>query len=362
VPGFDAIIDQERSIRVLTSLLTSRSIPHALLFSGIEGVGKRTAATAFAMACNCTGRTVEGGAEACGQCGACRKIATGRHPDVLRVSPSGLQIKIDQIRDLCQSLAMKPYEARVRVAIIAEAHRMNPAAGNALLKMLEEPPDRTVLILTAPQTADLLPTIVSRCQHIRFKPIAPRHLAAMLAAAYGFSPEDATLTAALADGSVTRALAMQRRGWLQRRNWILSEMAELPLRQTSALLALAEKISLAKEDIPEVLDLMATWVRDMAVAGFCPDRIIHQDLKSRITAAARRMDPRSLAHASRAIETARGRIRSNANPRLVLEVLWLSLAAAAQTGADNGHADMVHEARGAAQRGVPLDPTGRTGL
>lgn len=329
MPGFDAIIDQERSIRVLTSLLTSRSIPHGLLFTGIEGIGKRTAATAVAMACNCTGRAAEEHAAVCGECAACRKIATGRHPDVLRVAPSGLQIKIDQIRDLCQSLAMKPYEARVRVAIIAEAHRMNPAAGNALLKMLEEPPDRTVLILTAPQKADVLPTIVSRCQHVRFKPIASRHLAAMLATAYGFSPEDAQLTATLANGSVTRALAMQRRGWLQRRNWILSEMAELALRPTTALLALAEKTSLVKEDIPEWLDLMASWVRDVAVARYCPDRIIHQDLKHPIREASRRSDPGSLARADRAIVQARRRIQANANPRLALESLWLQLAAAA---------------------------------
>ena len=334
MPGFDAIIDQERSIRILTSLLTSRSIPHGLLFTGIEGVGKRTAATAFAMACNCTGKRAEERGEACGECPACRKIASDRHPDVLRVSPAGLQIKIDQIRTLCQALAMKPYEARVRVAIIAEAHRMNPAAGNALLKMLEEPPDGTVLILTAAQTSDLLPTIVSRCQHLRFKPIARVHLAAMLADAYGFSPEDAQLTAALANGSVTRALAMQRRGWIQRRNWILSEMAALARRPTTSLLALAEKTSQAKEDIPALLDLMATWVRDMAVARHCPDRIIHQDLKSQILAAARSVDPPALDRANRAIEEARRRTRSNANPRLALEVLWLSLAAAAQAKPD----------------------------
>ncbi len=329
MPGFDAIIDQERSIRVLTSLLTSRSIPHSLLFTGIDGVGKRTAATAFAMACNCTGAHVEERGEACGECTACRKIAADRHPDVLRVAPSGLQIKIDQIRSLCQSLAMKPYEARMRVAIVAEAHRMNPAAGNALLKMLEEPPDRTVLILTAPQTADLLPTIVSRCQHIRFKPIARRHLAAMLAAAYGFSPEDARLTATLANGSVTRALAMQRRGWVQRRKWVLSEMAVLAERPTTALLALAEKSSQAKEDIPEMLDLMAAWVRDVAVARYCPDRIIHQDWADPILDASRRSGLDDLIRAGQAIGVARRRIRANSNPRLTLEVLWLSLAAAA---------------------------------
>ena len=169
MPGFDSIIDQERPIRILLSLLFHGTIPHALLFTGIEGVGKKTAAVALAMACNCR-RPVA--VEPCGECAACRKIAAGAHPDILRVSPAGAMIKIDQIRELCQVLTMKPYEARVRVVIIADAHTLNPAAGNALLKMLEEPPARTVLILTAPQTGDLLPTIVSRCQHIRFKPIA----------------------------------------------------------------------------------------------------------------------------------------------------------------------------------------------
>ena len=334
MPGFDAIIDQERSIRVLKALLSSRSIPHALLFTGIEGVGKRTAATAFAMACNCTGRNVGEGGEACGECTACRKIAADRHPDLLRVEPAGLQIKIDQIRALCQTLALKPYEARVRVAIIAEAHRMNPAAGNALLKMLEEPPDGTVLILTAGQTADLLPTIVSRCQHIRFKPIARRHLSAMLASAYGFSDDDAQLTAALSGGSVTRALAMQRRGWVRRRDWILSEMAELPRRPATVLLALAEKTAQTKEDVPELLDLLATWVRDVAVAQHCPERIIHQDLKNQIVTAARRMDLAALGRANRAIEEARRRIRANANPRMALETLWFSMAAAVRAKPD----------------------------
>lgn len=332
MPGFDAIIDQERSIRVLTSLLSSGSIPHGLLFTGIEGVGKRTAATAFAMACNCTGRRGEAAGEACGECAACRRIAADRHPDVLRVAPAGLQIKIDQVRDLCRVLALRPYEARLRVAIIAEAHRLNPAAGNALLKMLEEPPDRTILILTAPQTADLLPTIVSRCQHIRFKPIARRHLAAMLASAYGFSPEEAELTAALANGSVTRALAMQRRGWIRRRNWILSEMAELDRRPAASLLALAEKSAQAKEDLGEILDLMATWVRDVAVARYCPERILHPDWKDPILDASRRSAPQALVASGRAIEEARRRLQANANPRLTMEVLWLQLAAAAQAG------------------------------
>jgi DNA polymerase III subunit delta' len=337
VPGFDSIIDQERPIRILASFLTHGTIPHALLFTGIEGVGKRTAAIAFAMACNCTGGPPEkaagpgrpsASAQACGECAACRKIAAGLHPDVLKVAPAGLQIKIEQIRDLCRSLALKPYEGRVRVAVIPEAHRLNAAAGNALLKMLEEPPDRTVLILTAPQTADLLPTIVSRCRHLRFKPIARKHLAAMLVKAYGFAADEAALTAAMANGSVTRALAMQRSHWVRRRNWFISEMAVLHRLPVASLLALAERMAHVKEEVSDYLELAASWVRDLAVARYDPERILHQDLRTEITAAAHSLGERFVPLASRALADAQRRIQANANPRLSLETLLMRLAAA----------------------------------
>ena len=88
------------------------------------------------------------------------------------IQPEGGVIKIAQIRNLCRILSMKPFEGETRVAILIDAHLMNPSAGNALLKILEEPPEQTLLILTARQTSDLLPTIVSRCQHIRFNPVS----------------------------------------------------------------------------------------------------------------------------------------------------------------------------------------------
>jgi DNA polymerase-3 subunit delta' len=341
VPGFDSIIDQERPIRILASFLTHGTIPHALLFTGIEGVGKRTAAIAFAMACNCTGGQKGAGpaggppasARACGECSACRKIAAGLHPDVLRVAPDGSQIKIEQVRELCQSLALKPYEAAVRVAVIAEAHRLTTAAGNALLKMLEEPPDRTVLILTAPQTADLLPTIVSRCRHLRFKPIARRHLAAMLIRAYGFTAEEAALTAAMANGSVTRALAMQRSHWVRRRNWFLSELAALPRLPAASLLVLAERVARVKEDIPDYLELAASWVRDLAVVRHDPERIVHKDLGAEIAAAAHSVGEGMAPLASQALADTQRRIQANANPRLSLETLLVRLAAAMRPGA-----------------------------
>jgi DNA polymerase-3 subunit delta' len=183
-----------------------------------------------------------------------------------------------------------------------------------------------VLILTAPQTADLLPTIVSRCQHLRFKPIAQRHLAAILNKAYGFPEQEASATAAMAHGSVTRALAMHRGQWLLRRGWLMDELEGLPRQPPSVLLALAEKLSQDKPALADVLDLIASWVRDLAVARHAPQAVLHQDVSERIIAAGAAVEPPQFHRAARAVDEARRRIQSNANPRLTLEWLLCKLA------------------------------------
>lgn len=333
MPGFDTIIGQARPVRTLTRLLARGTLPHALLFTGIEGVGKKTAATAVVMACNCLRRDADGGRGgpepiviACGECAACRKIASGAHPDVRRLAPDGGMIKIDQIRELCGFLSMKPYEARTRAVIIADAQTMNPAAANALLKMLEEPPPQTVLILTAVQAADVLPTVVSRCRQIHFGPIARQDLAAILVRGQELGPEKAAVVAALAGGSVTRALAIQSGHGLRRRAWLMAQLAELPRQSPLGLLALAEKLARERHDAEDDLELVATWLRDVAIARQCPERVIHADAQGPIQAAAADLPEEAVGEAITALQEAVRRLRANANPRLTLEALFISLA------------------------------------
>ena len=227
----EPIADQIRPVRILTAFLHKKTIPHALLFTGIDGVGKNRIATLFAMTANCADRTGSSGSAAsspaaaglhpCGVCRSCRKIEKGIHPDILRVQPDGRMIRIHQIRSLIETLSLKPMEARRRFVIIEQAETMRPAAANALLKTLEEPPDRTILILMAGQAADLLPTIVSRCRHVRFHPVSVESIAERLVNEHGISVADATLAAAAADGSFTRALEIGESGWAAWRNWLI---------------------------------------------------------------------------------------------------------------------------------------------
>jgi DNA polymerase III subunit delta' len=342
VPGFDSILDQQRPVRILRSYLRRRTIPHALLFTGIEGVGKRTTALAFAMACNCMhhkgfgrrngNKDVDGAldeesaADPCYQCRACKKITSGNHPDIIHIEPSGLLIRIDQIRRLCHVLSMKPYEARQRVVILSNAQSMTPEAGNALLKALEEPPDRTVMVLTAVQRSDLLPTISSRCQHIRFSPVSMESLISLLVEKRGLDLTSAKIVAVLSTGSISKAMSMARSNWIDRRNWLLGELAALPSRSSGTLMALAEKLSKNKELLEDSLEVMKTWFRDLAIYPYHPDKIINRDLTGAVREASRHMTPHSILSKIDAVHSAQRAIRSNGNLRLTLEVMTFRLS------------------------------------
>jgi DNA polymerase III subunit delta' len=350
VAGFASIKDQEQPIRTLSAFFHTGKMPHAMLFTGVDGIGKRSAATAFAMVCNCSGDTypvVSIEAEApyvasmpgdavkipmsCGQCRSCRKIQADSHPDIIRIEPAGQYIRIAQIRELLGILAMKPYEAKLRVVIISDAHAMNPEAGNALLKILEEPPQSTILILTAYGAGDLLPTIVSRCQQIRFNPLPLTRLAAMLVEKEGVTPESARVLAAMADGSYSRSLRLYRQNWIERRRWLIHAGGFLmgtscPRVTMTGLMALALELIEKKSGLLEALEILTSFYRDLAVIKFRQGRIINEDLLDKIHTAAGEMSEIAIVTKLEAIETTRKHLRGNVNPRLAVELLLMQLA------------------------------------
>ena len=326
--GFDALIGQERAVARLKTLLRREALPHALLFCGIEGVGKARAAMLLAMALNCSAAAGEG---PCGECRPCRSLQAGQHPDLLTVAPEGPLIRVGQVRQLCATLAMKPYAARTRVVIIKDAQALNPEAGNALVKVLEEPPERTVLILLATQTGDLLPTVVSRCQQLRFGPIPRRVLQTLLTERHGVDPDAAFLAAALSGGSLTRALRCSQEDWRARRSWLIAAIGldrpeMLGSRPLGTLLAVAEKLAAQKDWIPEALDLIVAWLRDLLIFRHAPGRLINQDQAALVGRAAAGLPDEVLLQRIQAVAGAQRQIAANLNPRLVLERLMLQLA------------------------------------
>lgn len=165
------IIGHEAVVERLKGWIAAEKIPHALLFAGQAGLGKTRVAREFFKALNCEETPGDG----CDHCRCCRKVEAGTHPDLWTFTPEGKQV--DQLRALLQEVALKPYEAKLRIIVIEPAERLNPASANALLKTLEEPPPGTLFVLIAHQPAILMPTIISRCQVVRFVPLEAGALA-----------------------------------------------------------------------------------------------------------------------------------------------------------------------------------------
>jgi len=214
---FRDVIGHRTLVALLARAVRRGSLPPSLILAGPEGVGKRLLAVATAQALNCpaaraTPEAADHAAspievDACGTCATCTRIARGVHPDVLIVEPgdSGA-IKIDQVRDLIDRAAYRPFEGRRRVVIIDQADALVPQAQNALLKTLEEPPSLSVFMLVTSRPDALLPTVRSRCPRLRFRPLGPADVAAALVSR-GRTAAEARVLAATANGSIGRALA-----------------------------------------------------------------------------------------------------------------------------------------------------------
>jgi DNA polymerase-3 subunit delta' len=212
--AFSEVVGHRPLLALLSRSVEQHSLPPSLQFAGPAGVGKRLTAVAVAQALNCLqgprfqvpGSGFGVGLDACGTCAVCTRIVRGVHPDVHLVEPGDTgSIKIDQVRDIVDRSAYRPFEGRRRVVIIDDADALVTPAQHALLKTLEEPPPSSVFILVTARPDVLLPTVRSRCPQLRFRPLAAADIVAVLVA-HGHSERDARAVAATADGSVGRAL------------------------------------------------------------------------------------------------------------------------------------------------------------
>jgi DNA polymerase-3 subunit delta' len=258
----------------LSTLLSGDRLHHALLFEGPDGVGKYTAARLFAQAMLCQSPS---GADACGRCPSCVKMATG-HPDVLIMETEEKLHKVDTVREVNQALHLRPTEGRFRILIIRDAEKMNMNAQNALLKTLEEPPGAAHIILTTARPRLLLPTVLSRCLKVAFLPVPRAEIAALLSERLGLAPEPAQVLAALAGGAPGRALAADPEAILALRDRAVALDGALDPGgpgTVRAALAAAESMNESPESLRETLDLLGVWLRDQLLVATTGD---HSDL------------------------------------------------------------------------------------
>lgn len=323
------IVGQQRPIEALRRALATDRLPHALLFSGPRGVGKVTTARALALRLNCSAPHE---LDACGACSACRKVIGGHHPDVITVAPDGAFIKVDQVRQLQEQLGYAPHEGQWRVVIVDGAELLHASAANALLKSVEEPRPRNVFVLVTAAAHRVASTLVSRCQRLRFTPLAVPVLLAALRAherAAAHSADALQRVAVLGEGSVGQALALLDDPALEQ----AQQAADSVLRAAEdggmlSVFQIAAEVSGERALLPQTLELLALRLRDLLLLASGSDEsqlLSNSEIQPTLTARARGLGSRALLQQLRAVQQAQAALAGNANAALTLEALTVAL-------------------------------------
>jgi DNA polymerase III subunit delta' len=348
------VIGQETALRTLRTAWERNAVPQAYLFVGPEGVGKATVAVEFTKMLCCRERTPDG--DACDACPNCTRIATGQHPDFARVAPDGEFTRIWQLWSrpghppgALETLSFQPIGGPRRVYLFERAETFNDESANSLLKALEEPPPYVNFILCAPSQTAVLPTILSRCQMVRFSTVGTDAIADGLTARLGLSEGEARALAAYAQGSPGRAFRLAETPELREQREALLELANRIANSSGiACFRLAEDLrNLAKPpkakkgeeaeadaadrtvrgDLNRALDVLTAYFSDLlALSLHGPDaRIVHTDRRGEMTVASARYRREQLTENIETLFTFRSYLARNANAQMATEVMMLRL-------------------------------------
>jgi DNA polymerase-3 subunit delta' len=307
-------------------MVANNRVPPSLLFSGPEGAGKLEAALNMAKSLNCE-LAGEGRDDACDSCPSCTHIERGGHPDVRQIGREGPggQVRAEAVRQVVTESPFRPFTGKKRVYIFQEADRMNPTAANTLLKTLEEPPPWTVLILLTANETAILPTLLSRCQRVRFLPRSPHEVADVLVREHQIPPQEAKLAAGVSGGNLNRALALTNE--LETLRAEALGIASLPAEETGTAKLISWAGRLAKDpQLPNVLRVTACLLRDLAsIAG--GSSALHADSTNSLDSLAKRTPLGAWLEAYLQVEEALYNIEVRyTNKRITIEQTLLKLA------------------------------------
>jgi DNA polymerase-3 subunit delta' len=334
-------IGNERAVAAIERAVAGGSPQHAYLFAGPERVGKAALAMRLAQALNCAAD----GERPCGDCSACRRIASRAHADVFTVTleptSEGSQstaVGVDQMREVERTVALAPYEGRSRVVIIDPADGMTTEAQNAFLKTLEEPPPHVVFVMVSAQPERLLPTVLSRCQRIDFR-LVPAEAIESALRERGADGEEARTLARLAAGRPGWSFAMAAEpAMLERRREAIAQTRSFMTLSMAERMKLAEKLAgRFKEKRDDVFDRIhewESWWRDVLLAqSGAAESAANVDMRSEMEADAQACSQGAVLAFVKALGEAREHLRANVSARLVLEYLMLQVPRATAASA-----------------------------
>ena len=320
------LIGHEWAVDMLKKHVVNGTVRHAYLFAGPPGLGRRTLAIRFAQVLNCQKPSDSG--VPCGECRDCKQIAAMQHADltVVQADTQGGTLKVDQIREARRTLTLKPYQANYRVALFLRFQEANDNAANALLKTLEEAPSYAVLILTADNPEQLLPTIVSRCEVLRLRPLKIEEVQKALENT-GIESGKAKLIAHISGGRYGYARRLVEDGvLLEKREERLNDLQGLISASRVEKFAYADKLSKDKESMRQAVLIWLSYWRDVMLrSARAATPLVNVDRNLEIEDLASRLDLSTARSIVSGLEGVLEKMERNVNTRLLAEVLLLDL-------------------------------------
>ncbi len=318
------VVGHEWAEQLLAGHIASGDVRHAYLFAGAAGIGRRTLALRFAQALNCPTPPAPG--QPCRKCRTCQQIERAQHIDLSLAQSErpGASLKVDQIRELQRLLSLAPREAAYRVALLMRFQEANANAQNALLKTLEEAPARVVLLLTADSAESLLPTIASRCEILRLRPLSAARLEAELLRR-GLASGEASLLAHLSGGRLGEALRLHEDpALLDRRAGLVEDLFMLLASSRRRRFSYAEGLAKEKDGLRSALLTWLSLWRDMLLAASGSGLpFANPDYAAPLEQAGNALGLATVRRCASALERAVARMDANLNPRLLAEVTLL---------------------------------------
>lgn len=320
------LIGHEWAVEMLKKHIINGTTRHAYLFAGPPGLGRRTLALRFAQALNCP--TPVGAGIPCGECRDCKQIAAMQHADlsVVQAESEGGTLKVDQIRETRKMLALKPYQSKYRVTLFLRFQEANDNAANALLKTLEEAPSYAVLILTADNPEQLLPTIVSRCEVLRLRPLRVEEVQKEIETR-GLELDRARLIAHISGGRFGYALSLiEDESLLETRAERLNDLQGLISASRVEKFAYAEKLSKDKEAMRQAILIWLSYWRDVMLRSAQAETpLINVDRNMEIEELAGKLSLSTARTIVSGLEGVLEKMERNVNSRLLAEVFLLDL-------------------------------------
>ncbi|MGZ9163669.1 MAG: DNA polymerase III subunit delta' [Anaerolineales bacterium] len=316
----------EWAVDMLKKHVVNGTTRHAYLFAGAPGLGRRTLALRFAQALNCL-TPLEAGIP-CGTCRDCKQIEAMQHADltVIQAETEGGTLKVDQIRETRRTLTFKPYQSKYRVAIFLRFQEANDNAANALLKTLEEAPSYAVLILTADNPEQLLPTIVSRCEVLRLRPLRVEDVSRELELR-GLETGQAKLIAHISGGRFGYARQLiESESLLEKREQRLNDLQSLIAASRVEKFAYADKLARDKDSMRQAILIWLSYWRDVMLrAAQAETPLVNMDRNVEIEDLAGRLDLSAARRVVNGLEDVLEKMERNVNSRLLAEVMLLDL-------------------------------------